>query len=385
MGDWPIVRFGDLVQKMNGKIGLDERTGKLCVRGGDLPTIFPPEVKNNVVEDDYLGPAFHRTFEAGDVLFATRFPDKNKVGCPNFAGICANTTLVLRANESELSQRILPWIMKSKDFVDYCILNTRGSTNPYINWTQLANYEFALPPLEKQTKIVQYFDLLCEVIQNYKVTINDIKDFRKTYLINIFNQLDNYLEVEKLGDLKLGRMKSPKYTKGINPRPYLRVGNIDENKLDLSRIEMMDFTDEEMDKYRLIHDDILITDGDQVSIWSVGRAAIFRGEIANCAYQNHLIRLRTNESFLSEFAVLTLEYARYKGEIAKMAHMTTIATLSVGRLSKVKVPVTNLKTQQKIVSEFSLLDEAYTDCQQNLASLVGLMSRMFDFSLWVKK
>ena len=33
MEEWPTVRFGDVVQKMNGKIDLEERAGKLCVRG----------------------------------------------------------------------------------------------------------------------------------------------------------------------------------------------------------------------------------------------------------------------------------------------------------------------------------------------------------------
>ncbi len=155
MEEWPTVRFGDVVQKMNGKIDLEERAGKLCVRGEHIPRELPPDVKHIVADGDYLGPAFHRTFEAGDVLFATRFPNLNKVGHPTFSGICANTTLVLRSNEDKLLQAVLPYLMKTKSFVDYCILNTRGSTNPYINWTQLADFNFVLPPVHTQKKIAE--------------------------------------------------------------------------------------------------------------------------------------------------------------------------------------------------------------------------------------
>ena len=40
MEEWPKVRFGDVVQKMNGKIALEERAGKLCVRGEHIPRNF---------------------------------------------------------------------------------------------------------------------------------------------------------------------------------------------------------------------------------------------------------------------------------------------------------------------------------------------------------
>jgi type I restriction enzyme, S subunit len=182
MEEWPKVRFGDVVQKMNGKIALEERAGKLCVRGEHIPREFPPDVENIIVDENYLGPAFHRTFEAGDVLFATRFPNLNKVGQPSFSGICANTTLVLRADEKNLDQELLPWIMKSAEFVSHCILNTRGSTNPYINWTQLAEYQFSLPPTEIQSSIIEKISISTDLINQICASEKNINQLFSTIL-----------------------------------------------------------------------------------------------------------------------------------------------------------------------------------------------------------
>lgn len=190
MKEWPTVRFGDIVKKMSGKISLEERTGKFCVRGEHIPRKFPPAVEHIVVADDYLGPAFHRTFEAGDILFATRFPNMNKVGQPSFSGICASTTLVLRADENKLRQDLLPWIMKSADFVSHCILNTRGSTNPYINWTQLAEYKFSLPPPEIQSEIMKLLSVninLCSVLHSAEPEIMNLFDIIRRKIIRKYS------------------------------------------------------------------------------------------------------------------------------------------------------------------------------------------------------
>ena len=56
----------------------------------------------------------------------------------------------------------------------------------------------------------------------------------------------------------------------------MKVANIGALTLRLDKIETMDFTDAEMNRYRLVPGDILLTEGDIVSPFNVGRPAIYK-------------------------------------------------------------------------------------------------------------
>lgn len=328
-----------------------------------------------------------KIFKSADVLMARRFArsksseQERRAAVANFEGVCSGDAYVLREKPS-IEKGLLKYILNTSRFWNYVMRNADGSMSVRVKWQALAKYQVKIPPIEKQKAIVDFLDSISEVISSYQPIGAEIKYFRKALLFDIMDKIEKYSKVSDLGDLKLGRMKSKKYTKGVNPKPYLRVGNIGvEYGLNLSRIEYMDFTEKELDIYRLISGDVLVTDGDLVSIWAAGRAAIFQGEIEDCCFQNHLIRLRTNSTTLPEYAVLALEYARHKGEIAKMVHMTTIATLSVGRLADVKIPMTDLSHQKSIADKFRKIDVIIENLEHTLNSYTNLQRVAIDSML----
>jgi len=97
-------------------------------------------------------------------------------------------------------------------------------------------------------------------------------------------------QVVKLGaifDIQQGKALSRRNDKGIRPRPFLRTANIHWGSIDLSRLDYMDFTEKEEEKYRLQPGDLLVCEGG-----NVGRTAIWEGQINGVYYQNHLHRLR---------------------------------------------------------------------------------------------
>ena len=56
--------------------------------------------------------------------------------------------------------------------------------------------------------------------------------------------------VSEIGEVKLGRQRSPEHHTGTHMRPYLRVANVYEDRLDLSDVMEMNFTPEEYGKLR---------------------------------------------------------------------------------------------------------------------------------------
>jgi type I restriction enzyme, S subunit len=340
MNEWPTVRLGDVVQKMNGKIDLEERAGKLCVRGEHIPRQFPPAVDSLVVDDEsYLGPAFHRTFESGDVIFATRFPNLNKVGYPSFSGICANTTLVLRADENRLRNSILPYLMKTKSFVNYCILNTRGSTNPYINWTQLANYEFPLPPTHVQERIEHLIKAVAHLYQTshqYSIELEKFKEKLIEYVYDHTVELsDGFQELNNIckEDVCYGIVQAgPRQEEGV---PYIRVSDMIPEIFDYDKI--LRTTDEISQK----HKRSIVSEGEIVICLrgETGLTRIVPKELHGANLTQGTARISPIESINPKYLMWLFHSKKIQREISRFMKGSTFKEISLTDLRKIKIPL----------------------------------------------
>ncbi|MGI5180572.1 restriction endonuclease subunit S [Dactylosporangium sp. CA-152071] len=97
--------------------------------------------------------------------------------------------------------------------------------------------------------------------------------------------------LESVAEVRLGRQRSPKNHEGDHMRPYVRAANVGWRGLLLDDVKQMNFTDSEMDTYRLKVGDLLLNEASG-SATEVGKPAVWRGEIDDCAFQNTLIRVR---------------------------------------------------------------------------------------------
>lgn len=97
--------------------------------------------------------------------------------------------------------------------------------------------------------------------------------------------------IEQLGEVQLGRQRSPKNVSNHFPTKYIRAANITEKGLDLSDVFEMEFKLSERDRYALRHGDIILSEASG-SASQVGKPAIWRDELPLCCFQNTVIRLR---------------------------------------------------------------------------------------------
>src|SRR6185437_4842046 len=91
-----------------------------------------------------------------------------------------------------------------------------------------------------------------------------------------------WARVDAVGEVKLGRQRSPEHHQGKHMRPYLRVANVFEDRIDLSNVLEMNFTPKEFETFRLRYGDILLNEGQSLE-W-VGRPAMFRGELPGACF-----------------------------------------------------------------------------------------------------
>ena len=118
---------------------------------------------------------------------------------PRFTGICGEKTFVLEANnQSILLQEFLPFVLSAERFHKYAIAMSRGSVNPYINWRELAAYEFDLPLIDKQKRLA---DLLWAV-ERHSCAIDEVDArIRCALQVQVSAQLRTFTDRRRLGDI----------------------------------------------------------------------------------------------------------------------------------------------------------------------------------------
>jgi type I restriction enzyme S subunit len=177
------------------------------------------------------------------------------------------------------------------------------------------------------------------------------------------------------GEVSLGRQRAPKYHKGPNMRPYLRVANVFEDRIDTNDIMEMQFGDSEFEQYRLQPGDIVLNEGQSPAL--LGRPALYRGVPENVAFTNSLIRFRPHADVLPEWALFVFRRHLHAGRFAREARITTnIAHLSVGRFKKVEFVIPPLDEQERRVKLLAAILSGITASESSMATMKRRASRL---------
>lgn len=244
----------------------------------------------------------------------------------------------------------------------------RQTTNlASISRTMLSALPVALPPSEEQRRIVGAIEEQLSRLDNadrlIESALRRLPLIRRAVLSDVMPDPlpDSWklLTVEEAGTVELGRQRSPKYHSGPSMKPYLRVANVHEDRIDLGDVKEMDFPPEQLARHELRPGDILLNEGQSPEF--VGRPAMYRGEMPGVCFTNSLIRFRPFDFVNGEYALLVFLRHLLFGRFQREAQITTnIAHMAAGRLKRVEFPVPPLDEQHDIVEEarrqLSLLD-----------------------------
>lgn len=188
---WKKYKFGEVAIQTREVVDVENTNLTRYVAGEHMISEDIHLRKWGNVGDGYLGPAFIRRFSMGDILYGSRRTYLKKVALADFDGITANTTFVIKANEKLIEPILLVHLMLSHEFTEYSIKNSRGSVNPYINWKDIADFEFLLPPKSEQKRLAELLWAADEMIEKEKKELERIKYMRELYFENKTSKKSN--------------------------------------------------------------------------------------------------------------------------------------------------------------------------------------------------
>lgn len=226
---WSLTKFGDVAIQQKKSVDRDNTDLTRYVKGEHMGSEDLHLREWGELIDEYLGPAFIRKFEEGDILYGSRRTYLRKVVIAPFEGITSNTTFVIKANEKRIDKRLLPFIMMSEGFADNSIKNSKGSVNPYINWKDIANYEFLLPPKDQQAQLAELFWAMDEVIERERGLTIFIVSAKRSFFKN-YRYASKYKPLSYFCSVSYGLGQPP--AKDENGVSMIRATDISKGKID---------------------------------------------------------------------------------------------------------------------------------------------------------
>ncbi len=305
----------------------------------------------------------------GDILIA-RMPDPLGRCCItpklNQRLITVVDVAIVRPGENSVDAKWLMHTINSPQIRELISIQATGTTRKRITRKKLAKLLLPIPPLNEQRRIADKLDTTLAAVEACKQKLNNaaetIQRFRQSVLAAaVSGELTREWREEKgiekeweeitakeAGKIQLGRQRSPKYHSGQTMRPYLRVQNVFEDRIDLEDVMAMDFPGKDLEKYKLHYGDILLNEGQSPQY--LGRPAMYRDELDEACFTNTLIRFQANIQIVNpNFALLVFRHNMHSGRYISEGKITTnIAHLSLGRFGETEFPLPSLDEQEQI-------------------------------------
>ena len=131
--------------------------------------------------------------------------------------------------------------------------------------------------------------------------------------------------------------------------PYLRSVNVQWGYVDLSDVKEMKFEPEEIERYTIKKNDLLICEGGDV-----GRCCVWNKN-ESILYQNAIHRVRFYNSINCNFYMYFMMYLEAKGTLKRISNGVTIKHLTNTVLSNIIIPLPPLAEQERIVNAVETL------------------------------
>ena len=254
-------------------------------------------------------------------------------------------------------------------------------------------YALSVPvPTEVQTrKIAEIIQAIDDAIEATQAVIKQTRQLKAALLQDLLTnglpgrhsdfkivkhlgRMPKSWEVRAIGEVfevQLGKMLSQASKTGTAYRPYIGNWNVQWGRFDLGRIEQMDFTDDEFEKFRLRSGDILVCEGGEV-----GRTAIWKSEIKGCCYQKALHRLRPklDVGIVPAFFMYFMEQGTRQNIFVPFTGESSIAHLTRETLIQLPMPIPNYDEQETIVEVLEEVENRIR-AEEEKACQIGKLKR----------
>lgn len=253
---------------------------------------------------------------------------------------------------------------------------THGATMKHIVKRDFDATEIPYPSKHEQIEIANNLKRIENIIELRSNELQLLDELIKARFVEMFeNEIEyNKVKLEEIADIVSGITKGRKTKCGeLREVPYMAVSNVKDGYIDWTTVKTILATEDEIIQYKLLPDDVLMTEGGDPD--KLGRGAIISLPPKDCIHQNHIFRVRLDETqILPRYFAAYLQSSQAKTYFLRAAKQTTgIASINMSQLRGLPTIVPPIELQLK----YSLFSEQVD--KSKLLSLIKLLEQLITY------
>ncbi|WP_433499978.1 restriction endonuclease subunit S [Sphaerimonospora sp. CA-214678] len=398
MSGCPSVPIGEIVHVLGG--GTPTRSNS-DYYGGDIPWVTPKDMKTWDIRRAQIG-----ITQRGLENSAARLVPENSVLIVVRSGVLKHTLPVgLNRVPVAINQDMKALVCSDDVDPNYLAHFIKGRSDTILTWVRattadnfpidnLKQLPIPLPSLDEQLRIVSLLVQADALRAKRREAITLLDDLAQSFFYNMFDDLatnargwDDSLSLGDVAEVTSGITKGRKVSGALRPVPYMAVLNVQDKMLDLSVVKEIEATEAEIQRYRLLKDDLLLTEGGDPD--KLGRGTLWQNELPEAIHQNHIfrVRLRPDSKVEPNFLNWLLASERGRRYFLRSAKQTTgIASINATQLRQFPLVVPPLVLQNEFAVRLGKIKAHKSTQQAHLAELdnlfASLQQRAFRGELW---
>ena len=381
MGEWPRVRLDECSEIVGGATPSTSVTaywdGDICWATpkdlSELEGAYISDTQRKITREG-LASCAAEVLPAGSVLFSSRAP----------IGHVAINTVPMATNQGFKSfipkaervhaKFLYHWLRRNRVYLESL---GNGATFKEVSKAVVSRIETPLPPLSAQHRIAEVLDRAEAMRAKRRAALAQLDILAQSVFFDMFGDpatnSKGWPESLTLGEVAeivsgvtKGRNLDGKATRIV---PYLAVVNVQDRALDLSVVKSIEATEDEIQRYRLKTNDLLLTEGGDPD--KLGRGTLWNDELPECIHQNHIFRVRlTTDQVNPLFLNWLVGGQRGKRYFLRSAKQTTgIASINMMQLRGFSLLLPPIILQHEFARRVAVVDKLKTAHRASLAKM----------------
>ena len=361
------VKFGDVVRLSKARCADPLAEG--IERFVGLEHLEPGELRIRSWGNVADGVTFTSMFEPGQVLFGKRRAYQRKVVIADFSGVCSGDIYVLESQDADaLLPELLPFICQTDAFFEHAVGTSAGSLSPRTNWTSLADFEFVLPSMGEQRRIVFMLGALEENLVALDSVLASAIALEFSRLEDALDSVpcDCLVPVEKLVTTGPKNGLSPKVNADARGYPTLSISAVRDGRIITEgNVKYAEVTDEQAAAFALKKDDVLVVRGNGNKLLT-GKCGLVDAVPKACFYPDLLIRLQFDSDVMRpQFAALQWNTpSTHKRLISRAKSTNGIWKINGSDIRQHTLKVPSIEMQDALLEEIRSIRQARADIQK---------------------
>jgi type I restriction enzyme S subunit len=330
-----------------GGANIESSTGRLI----EMQTA----AEENLISGKYL-------FDQSMVLYSKIRPYLMKVAFPKFSGLCSADIYPLSVDRARLDADYLFFLLLSYQFTQYAIVGSNRAGMPKVNRGHLFSYEFQLPHLDEQRRVVCRIKECMELVDEIKglrsEATSEVQALYPSRCHDFFKEtaLPESWKTKTVGDIahsiQYGYTQSASKST-VGPR-FLRITDIQNRGVDWDSVPYCEADSKTVAKYKLCQGDILFARTGATT----GKSFLLKESPPISVFASYLIRLAIDGNrALPQFVFHFFQSPTYWDQVRRSMRGGAQPNVNATMLRSLSIPIPNSLDEQREV--VGILDEAF--------------------------